>query len=178
MRFNFWFWKEQISQSLCKEILEELAGLNWSPGTVLGEKPLDFALRATEIAWLPRMHLVECVLAHFGRAANTASGWCLQLSDEQKEAVQLARYGVNSFYGSHTDLAQPADRHDRKLTCVLQLSDPSDYEGGDLEIAGNLVDKAQGTIVVFPSFFQHQVIPVTAGTRVSATLWLTGPGWK
>jgi predicted 2-oxoglutarate/Fe(II)-dependent dioxygenase YbiX len=53
----------------------------------------------------------------------------------------------------------------RKLSMVLQLSDPSEYEGGELQILDKAnpetVTKQKGMITVFPSYTLHQVTPVT-----------------
>ena len=72
---------------------------------------------------------------------------------------------------------------------VLQLSDPSEYEGGQLELKESKKDKnsvsiseqdqkdimKKGSIIVFPSFFTHRVTPVTKGTRMSLVAWVSGP---
>jgi len=76
------------------------------------------------------------------------------------------------------------------MTC--QLSDPKDYEGGELEFAIPEVDKGKltyttfslpeilpkGSIVVFPSFVWHRVKPVTKGTRYSLVMWNLGYPFK
>ena len=70
----------------------------------------------------------------------------------------------------------------------MQLSDPSDYEGGDLMIARPYANKwveetaqsvkERGTIIVFPSFYTHKVTPVTKGVRRSLVAWVEGPPWR
>ncbi|MDB4212558.1 2OG-Fe(II) oxygenase, partial [Ascidiaceihabitans sp.] len=70
----------------------------------------------------------------------------------------------------------------RKLTLVLQLSEPGSYEGGNLEIMPSaqvlFANRAQGCVSVFPSFSLHQVTPVTTGTRHSITVWAHGPAFR
>ena len=58
----------------------------------------------------------------------------------------------------------------RKLSFSLLLSDPSEYEGGDLQIWINNKDyitipKEPGSITFFPSFLPHRVTPITKGIR-------------
>ena len=60
----------------------------------------------------------------------------------------------------------------RKISIVVQLTDPSDYEGGDFQFrnyGGNVetmgVLRQRGTVLVFPSWIEHQVTPVTKGKR-------------
>jgi PKHD-type hydroxylase len=76
----------------------------------------------------------------------------------------------------------------RKLSLTLNLTNPSDYEGGDLLFdVGNHNDKniikcdiarKQGSIIVFPSFLYHCVSPITKGTRYSLVNWILGRPFK
>ena len=70
----------------------------------------------------------------------------------------------------------------RKLTVVVQLSDPADYAGGALELwpdsATHTAPALRGTATIFPSFMLHRVTPVTEGTRWSLTLWAHGPSFR
>lgn len=70
----------------------------------------------------------------------------------------------------------------RKLSLVLQLSDPEDYDGGDLQIMDKseptVVKKEKGLITAFPSFVLHRVTPVTRGIRKTLVIWLTGPKFR
>ena len=71
----------------------------------------------------------------------------------------------------------------RKLSFSLQLSDPDDYEGGNVQImdetgASHIVPRKRGTIVLFDSRAQHRVLKVTKGCRRSIVGWTCGPRWK
>lgn len=70
----------------------------------------------------------------------------------------------------------------RKLSVSLLLSDPDDYEGGDLELKfGEEEQKAErvrGMATIFPSWTLHRVTPVTKGTRYSLVAWVSGPPFK
>ena len=70
----------------------------------------------------------------------------------------------------------------RKISITVQLSDPSEYEGGDLQIKINAgqsdTPKGLGNVVIFPSYLLHRVTPVTKGLRRSLVLWITGPAFK
>lgn len=67
----------------------------------------------------------------------------------------------------------------RKLSFSILLSDPSEFEGGDLLIYENLepfaVQKIKGAITFFPSNIIHEVTPVTKGIRRSIVSWIHGP---
>jgi len=70
----------------------------------------------------------------------------------------------------------------RKLSLTLQLTDPSRYEGGELQFnAGDMIISAprdRGVAIAFPSYVVHRVTPVTAGTRKAIVAWVTGPNFK
>lgn len=72
----------------------------------------------------------------------------------------------------------------RKLSCVIQLSDPSSYKGGDLtfEHVQHHPDaeemRQRGTVIFFPSFVRHAALPVTGGKRYSVAAWFDGPKWR
>jgi len=66
----------------------------------------------------------------------------------------------------------------RKLTVVLQLSDPSEYEGGQLELFSDpliQIPKKKGMMCMFPAFSYHRVTPVLSGTRKVLVFWIWGP---
>ena len=70
----------------------------------------------------------------------------------------------------------------RKLSMSLQLSDPDDYEGGDLEFMigaePGKFERKRGLMAFFPSWTLHRVTPVTKGTRYSLVAWVSGPPFR
>jgi hypothetical protein len=77
----------------------------------------------------------------------------------------------------------------RKISMTVNLSDPKEYEGGNLKLdLGPHVKgerykvfddiRPQGSAIFFPSFTYHCVTPVTSGTRYSLVLWYLGKPWQ
>jgi len=103
---------------------------------------------------------------------------------EFAESPQVARYGAEreGHFDWHSDIGAGALAARRKLTIVVQLSEPEGYAGGGLELWPDAhvrqVPRVQGQAVVFPSFVLHRVTPVTLGTRWSLTLWSHGPAFR
>ena len=99
------------------------------------------------------------------------------------EPVQLTNYDQSDhgMYGWHQDYGGRV-APSRKLSIVLQLTDPSRYEGGNLQILTSgepqNIRKQRGLITAFPSYTLHQVTPVTQGSRQSLVAWITGPAFK
>jgi PKHD-type hydroxylase len=96
------------------------------------------------------------------------------------EGLQFTEYQAPSdHYSWHTDNMYKGPI--RKLSMSVQLSDPDDYEGGELVINNGTemeLPKAQGCAYAFPSYSLHGVKPVTKGVRYSLVAWITGPAFK
>jgi len=97
------------------------------------------------------------------------------------EGFQFTNYKAPSDkYGKHVD--RIFNFTVRKLSVSIQLTDPKEYEGGELYLyegdEGILMDKKQGTLIMFPSFVLHEVTPVTKGERNSLVTWVTGNQFK
>ena len=117
-------------------------------------------------------------------SANQNAGWNFELTG--MEDVQIGRYIDKGFYDWHMDTFAPdSGNYQRKLSCSIQLSDPDDYEGGELILkTGKNKDdihtftKKRGSVIVFPSMIYHKVTPVTRGERFSAVSWMRGQAFK
>lgn len=96
-----------------------------------------------------------------------------------KATAWLQTYGPNDFYQIHSDAMIGTSR---KLTTVLLLSEPADYGGGELRVIPHpeyeVIPKTRGTLVTFPAWLLHEVLPVTWGTRKTLNLGMYGPPFK
>ena len=101
--------------------------------------------------------------------------------------MQYTNYdsSIEGHYGWHQDTDFLEEGYDaRKVSVVIQLSDPSEYEGGEFqfyieeEIVSPPQFKTKGTVIVFPSFLKHRVTKVTKGSRNSLVSWIMGPHFK
>lgn len=95
-------------------------------------------------------------------------------------SLQLLHYEgtENGHYQWHID-AGPGESSTRKISVVVPLNSPSEFEGGLLEVNdnGTLLNAPQdpGSVIMFPSFTLHKVHPVTQGNRWSLVSWVHGP---
>ena len=102
------------------------------------------------------------------------------------EMLQLTRYqGDNSdYFDLHTDSESECFLNCRKLSFIIQLSDLKEYEGGDFYfINDNLKETnpeyfSKGKLIVFPSYCNHGVCPVSKGVRYSLVGWCRGPKFR
>ena len=118
-------------------------------------------------------HVISSLNSQFYRFDLTGFGEALQLTNYDQS--ENGMYGWHQDYGSKRSIS-------RKLSAVLQLTDPAQYEGGNLQVmTGGTpmnVRKQRGLIAVFPSYILHQVTPVTQGSRQSLVAWLSGPAFR
>jgi PKHD-type hydroxylase len=142
-------------------------------------------MRRADIAWLDDVPGCDWVMERMMRlvASVNRDSFGFDLTDFG-ESAQVARYGAEraGHFNWHSDIGAGAQASRRKLTVVVQLSPPTEYEGGTLEIwpdAGqHAAPRAQGMAALFPAFQLHRVTPVTAGERWSLTLWSHGPAFR
>lgn len=179
---NFWLWEKAIPKELCDLLKGEFDRFNPSKGTVYGkhsEADLE-KIRKCKVAFAHTNHWIEGILFNHIRYANQSAGWNFDLDGIRQ--VQLTKYDGTEFYDWHIDddVSSRNEHNVRKLTAVLLLSDPCEYEGGGLFLKGfdqNLLVN-QGDLIVFPSYLLHQAKAVESGTRMTAVGWATGPYFK
>jgi PKHD-type hydroxylase len=89
------------------------------------------------------------------------------------------RYAEGMLYGNHVDnplMGKPDDRIRTDVSATLFLSDPADYDGGELVIQDNYgfhaVKLAPGNMILYPSTSIHRVEPVTRGVRNAVVFWV------
>jgi PKHD-type hydroxylase len=141
-------------------------------------------IRRSDVSWLRKNaetewlfdrlgHIVSSLNTQFYRFDLTGFGEALQLTNYD--------YSEQGMYGWHQDYGNVGGPS-RKLSLTLQLTDPSEYEGGNLQIMTAKepvnVHKQRGLVTVFPSYIVHQVTPVTQGSRQSLVAWITGPEFR
>lgn len=136
--------------------------------------------RNTTIRFANEDHWFGQILFGHGVVANRVCNWDFEITHH--ESVQLAEYAPGQHYDWHVDTfflsGAPTDR---KVTVVCLLSDPAEYEGGDLELrfyAEYPAPLQKGSMIAFPSLLEHRVRPVVSGQRYSATMWLQGSRFK
>ncbi len=137
----------------------------------------DTTHRDTVLRFAPDNHWFGGIMYKHGVAANQSAGWNYDLTGH--ENVQFGAYGPKGHYGWHMDTfplsGQPIER---KVSVICLMSNPEEYEGGELQIQlyqDYQVDMQKGQLIAFPSMLQHRVLPIISGIRNSAVIWLNGP---
>lgn len=166
----------------CLRIVE-LAGKRESREARIGESSnpvLDVSVRRVRISRLYPDHETNWVFRKLGALIEAVNQvYRFELAG-LFEAVQVAHYGPGGHYDWHMDLGAKPAISTRKLSITVQLSEETDYDGGELEFMDTklLAPKEKGTVIIFPSFLIHRIRPVTRGNRISMFTWITGPSFR
>jgi len=176
------FWNNAFSKEECQTIINIAKDKGLVKGkTFNDDKTKD--VRDSKISWLYPIDKMEWV---FRRVTDIT----LNLNERffkfnlfgLNEGFQFTNYEAPSGkYGKHIDRA--INIPVRKLSISIQLTNPEEYEGGELKLYdgeedGIIMNKEQGTLVIFPSYVLHEVMPVTKGERNSLVTWVTGKQFK
>ena len=170
---------------------------------------IDKKKRDSENAWISSSHWVTGFLWHYVQMANRKN-FFYDISHIDNESLQYTKYSKGQFYNWHNDAGlsqfhssnvtigasesttneeyhkdKLSENYElvRKLSFSLQLSDPDDYEGGNVQLLDEsnrsyIAPRNRGTIILFDSRTQHRVLKVTKGVRRSIVGWVVGPRWK
>jgi len=181
VNYAYWKWDAALSKEFCHSALAQIDWATAQNATVTENNITNTQTRRTDVIWQDQMQPLGCIARAYMDQANQAAGWGYSYGTQ--EMTQLGRYKSTDagYYDWHMDAGPPQNGIQRKLSCVILLNDPSEFEGGVLQFKGmedqNVLDK-QGSIIVFPSFIEHKVTPVTKGVRYSAVTWASGPSFR
>ena len=145
------------------------------------------SIRRGSVAWLPRADVFnDWMYSRLAGIIERANGelWDFNISGFWEDCQYTTYKGdkeKGDHYGYHLDIDGKTGVQ-RKISIVVQLTDPSEYEGGALEILTTenpfWAGKEKGSCLLFPSFCLHKVHPVTKGLRNSLVLWVSGPPFE
>jgi PKHD-type hydroxylase len=181
-QINFFaFCKDAFSKEECQTIIN----IAKNKGLIKGKTMIDKSnVRDSKITWLYPADEMDWV---FKRVTDIT----LNLNEKffkfdlfgLNEGFQFTNYKAPSGkYGKHVDRA--INMIVRKLSISIQLTNPEEYKGGELKLyngddeEASVMDKTQGTLILFPSYVLHEVMPVTKGERNSLVAWVTGKQFK
>ena len=195
---------KEIIHIVEKEATELFEG-ELKPSTLYGEN-FDPNKRNSKNAWIPTSHWLGGFIWHYVQKANREN-FLYDISNIDGENIQFTYYNEGEFYSWHNDAGLSQNykpiatrssnvtgevisdfvnkncEYTRKLSVVVQLSDPNEYEGGNLQIMGEngksyIAPRQRGSIIIFDSRAQHRVLKIKKGLRKSLVAWIVGPRWR
>jgi PKHD-type hydroxylase len=202
LKQNYWWFKSVIKESVCDDIVNHAKKLkdqiavtgDINENNLTEETVKDLKkTRDSNVVFLKDSWIYELIIPYID-LANKNAEW--NFDWDFLEECQFTKYKKGQHYDWHRDswdhpYNKPNDPKEhgkiRKLSVTLNLSDPEDYTGGELEFdyndGGPINDSnryvckeilPKGSMVVFPSHIWHRVKPVTSGGRNSLVIWNLG----
>ena len=168
------FSKEQVERAR----VQLLAG-EWVDGRVTAGYQAQEVKRNTQIAEGSAAHQAvgEMVLQGLARSPRfLAAALPLRVFPPMFNS-----YASGQTFGTHVDTAIRQDartgqRLRTDLSATLFLTEPAEYDGGDLVVEDSYgthaVKLPAGDMVLYPATSLHRVEPVTRGARVSSFFWV------
>jgi len=182
------YWQDFLSPDQINQILALPQWLNTDQAQVGGHSvgTVKKEIRRTDVSWLG---VTEDTLPIWQSISNAVAEVNRQYFhfdlDGFYEPAQLGLYTEKEkdHYNWHTDASMCDSKTPRKLSMVLSLSDPHEFEGGELQVKIDsdeikTLELVKGRAWFFPSWVLHRVTPVTKGVRRSLVLWVGGPPFK
>lgn len=187
---QFWYYKSALDVKTCDKIIKAGKSILKQKAKVLNDKEKK-KIRNSYVTWLNDQWIYD-LICPFIYGANKSAGWNVDI--DWFEDIQFTEYNKKQHYDWHQDSVSYNEGHYknkiRKLSCVVSLTDPKKYKGGDFYFAFDETDgikrkedkvnemKERGTVLVFPSYLYHKVASVTQGTRHSLVIWALGGHYK
>ena len=143
---------------------------------------IDTKKRTTTISWLPFKEM-EPMYNDINKFIQQANRNHFGFENVKiTEQAQFTEYPEGGFYDWHmdTDVNMQYEPPVQKISMTLLLSPEDQFEGGDLELMapGKRANIKQGHAIIFASFLNHRVAPVTKGVRQSLVMWFGGDPFK
>lgn len=176
------------------KLRDNARGIKTQPGS-----PPPEVIRNNTVCWLDQSEESAWIYNKITNQINELNEQKYHFEIDSLQKIQLTEYTTvnheaGQFYKSHIDscIAGWVDSQ-RKLSMTIQLTPPDEYEGGDLLLFGDkndmILDRPNflkniqqrrefGAAIIFPSFLEHEITPVTKGTRHSLVAWMQGPNWR
>ena len=190
MKANWQMWESYFSKDACENIVLLAKNIPSRQATIgFEDSKVSRDVRRSKVRWIERHHQdLKWVMEELEHLIHVANRNAFGVDVTKLFELQFTEYSGEDkgHYDWHNDVNwDDSKTTHRKLSVIVQLSDPKEYEGGKFEMQtlhleapseGTL--KKQGTVLVFPSFLQHKVNPITSGFRHSLVGWMEGPKWR
>lgn len=179
---TFYCDKNAFTEKELKKIDKIVSKLELNDG-IVGTNKVDKSYRSSKISWIPLNDKNKWLYDKIGQIVNKANSeyWNFSIIG-MSEQIQYGEYqeSEQGHYDWHLDLGGDLCR--RKISVTIQLSNPDEYEGGELQFmtSKKITDapKGKGCTILFPSYLLHRVTPVTKGTRRSLVVWISGEPFR
>jgi len=155
---------ELFSKDQCEQVLKNCIEELWLPSKVIGSVDLHKSTRQKlrgNVEGFPFMDIRDVT-----KNANDSVYDFNLLGIIDQDYPQVFKYTEKDYYNWHIEMTPVAPS--RKLTFIINLTDPAEYEGGQVEFLNIDTSQAgvndQGCCLIFPSFIPYRIAPMKKGT--------------
>ncbi len=175
IKSSYLYYERAMPPDFCDYVVKSLDWSHAGTGTTRDESGAE-STRLRRVKILPE-HLMSplgSVCKNYMIDANSRTQWSKSICGF--DVPQILKYETTDHYWWHHDVLPPVDGKQRRVSLCMLLNDPSEFEGGQLELKDTMDNalKNKGDIIVFDSTTMHRVAPVTKGVRISAVCWAYG----
>lgn len=177
----YWF-KNGFSKEHLNRLSKDIESIPFVDATTFTEP--NPTIRKSKVKWIPQNETFEWLYDLIKELAVEANSiWKFDIHTIIEQIQYTEYYAAdNGHYTWHQDIG-PGNASKRKISVTIQLSDTTEYEGGDLQIwrggdSIQTVPRGAGVSVLFPSYMMHRVSPMKRGIRKSLVLWIGGSHYK
>ena len=182
-------WKNLFTPEECDSIIERAYQNEFEDSTVgnpiYGGQKINHDYRKSRIQWMGRDRFDD-VFDKLWKSTIEVNQEYFGFHIDFLPSLQFTEYdeSYQVEFKHHNDMIWMTehDRH-RKLSCIIHLTDPNEFEGCQLNMECEsqdfpLKDTTRGTVVWFHALATHWVTPITKGRRNSVVCWFEGPQWR
>jgi PKHD-type hydroxylase len=180
---NYYWFENGFSDEEINKIHEYAEKFHYKEGEIFSNSDIH-NIRRSKLKWLEPSNESTWLYKKIFDLANIANDSCFKFKLHYAEDdLQYTLYEekCKGKYDWHIDIGEGINSL-RKISVVLLLTDPNEFEGGELQFfisdKSRSVPLKKGSIVFFPSFFLHRVTEVTKGNRQTLVLWLGGDHYQ
>jgi len=176
---NYFYYKHYFKSEDIEKIKEICYKYNVIDGNVSGK--INKSYRTSQIRWIPKNEETKWIYDKIISLMKNANNkmWKFHITNLNDD-LQFTEYKAEDagHYDWHLDFGGERSST-RKLSVVVQLTDPETYKGGRLQFLNNRdiieAPSSKGTVIFFPSYLLHRVTEMESGLRNSLVCWFHGP---
>jgi len=171
-----------LTAGQCKMIIHDASIIGMKRAPVLGKdgRNIKSFTRTCDSCWVPKSDGFKWIYNYVAAVTDEVNNEHYKFNITDMQQLQVLRYRPGQWFRWHFDAIE-TDGDIRKMTMVINLSKPTDYMLGGLQVDGNWYNSEesgnQGAASFFPSWMKHRAKAPIWGTRWALVAWITGPAF-
>ena len=174
---NFFFEKQNFFSK--DEINKIFLIKNKEEESTIGSNFIDKKIRSSYTSWI-NLNQSYDILNKINSLIDEINNnyWRFKINYLGESSI-VSYLNPKDNYGWHIDWSPEHQSCNRKISVLIQLSDPNEYEGCNLQIKiskynQHVFARELGSILIFPSFLLHRATKLISGERHVLVLWYHG----